>query len=122
SFPDTALDPDLTAMRVDDSFRDRQSQAGSASARSVRRLPVPVEDTIEMLACDPRTGVPHRKNQLPVAVFRAHDDPAVARRELDRVAEQVPEHLNDSTIVRHDERKIRWYACGERDPVVLGFD
>src|SRR6185436_17962778 len=122
SFPDPALDPNSPAVRVDDALRDRQPQAGSACARSVCRLPIPVEDAIEMLARDPCTSIPYRKNQPPIAIFGAYNDPPVARRELDRVTQEVSEHLNDSNVVGPNERKIGRNAGAERDSVLLRFD
>ena len=59
---------------------------------------------------------------LPSSRSAPIDHRAVVRRELDRVAHEIAEHLNDSRAVRRDERQVRREASVERDAVLARFD
>src|SRR5690242_16779639 len=55
----TASNRDLSAVRVDDAFRDRKPQPRATRARSARRLPVPIEKPSLILQWNPWPGILH---------------------------------------------------------------
>src|SRR6185312_8429496 len=78
---------------------------------------------LDLFLGDARTVVAHR-NHLP-AVGRAVDDAlnlALLRRELDRIAEQVEQHLPDRPLVAPELRQIVAVVEGELDALGLGAD
>src|SRR4029078_9601964 len=90
-----AAHPDLPAVRIDDSLGDRQSQSGAACTRSIRRLPISVEKTSLILPRYAGTRVLQGKLNASAARFDADRDPSAVRRELDGVAQQISQCLDD---------------------------
>ena len=107
--PDLAFDPDVAAHQLDQPRRDRQAEAGAAEAAGRRavRLRERLEDQLLLVARDADAGVDDREVQADLAgqlrrdVDAQPDLPAVG--ELDRVADQVDEHLPQPQRVA-DER------------------
>src|SRR5258707_3711712 len=82
------LDPDLPAVRLDDSLRDRQSEAG-AEALGAFGLPVGIEDVLEVFLRDSGTRVRDREQHMIVLRIGAECDHPTLWGELHRVADQV---------------------------------
>src|SRR5258707_8973203 len=83
-----ALDPDLPAVRLDDTFGDREAEARTESGRSLC-LPVGMEDLTEVLARNAGARVGHSEEHLPpIAALGAQRDHAPGGRELHPVAYQ----------------------------------
>ena len=77
SLPELALDPDAPAVRVDDAFRDRQSQAACRErARPPTILPVPVEHSRLVLRarCRRRCRVTENTTLAVARLDGDHDD------------------------------------------------
>src|SRR6266702_886459 len=68
-----ALDPDPTAMRLDDPLADEEAEPG-AVARARARRPVSLEDVGQIVLRDARPVVADGERREPLAVFRAHAD------------------------------------------------
>src|SRR5437763_2472190 len=100
-----ALRPDLSAVRLDDALGDRQAEA-RAEARGALRLPVGVEDVLQILVRDARAGVADDEEHLAVVARGAAGDAAARRRELHRVADEIREHLRDAVVIGVDGRQV----------------
>ena len=96
-----ALDPDATAVRFDDALGDGKPEPG-ASTPSPRRLPESVKDMRQVLGRDPAARVRHPEHDLLISRRGAHRDPSRPPRELDRVADEVLEHLKESVAIAPD--------------------
>src|SRR5262249_43977064 len=116
----TAFHPDLSPVHLHERFRDRQPQAGAARFLPPRGgdLVKLVEDLLRFLRGYAGTRIGYRDLDPAVSVPRdRHRDFAFGGRELERVADQIHEDLNDLIAVgpgRHP--RIR-----ERDIQVYGF-
>src|SRR5579859_1144950 len=85
TFRRLALDPDASAVRLDDAFGDRQSEPGP-EALGAFGLPVGIEDVAEMLLRDAGAGVRDaEQNHRALERLRVHGDHPARRRELERV-------------------------------------
>src|SRR5690606_4608123 len=101
-----ALDPDLAAQQRHQLLRDRQPEPGAAIAprRRAVALDERLEDAADLLAVEPDTGVRDAQAEPePAGILkrfdrRLHGD-AAAVGELDRVADQVVQHLPDAADV-----------------------
>ena len=94
-------------MQLHDLPADGESQAGPGHrACAVAREPlVTPEDPVDELGCDADSVVLHRNLDRTVACL-AHDlDLAAVGRILDRVAEQVGNHLDQSVCISAHERE-----------------
>jgi hypothetical protein len=89
------LDLDAPAVQLDEVAHDRQSE--SKSAVTPRRRAVGLTEALEHvrqeLRLDPEAGVGHAQLQMRGGTRERDADPAVGRRELHGVGEQIPDHL-----------------------------
>ncbi len=77
-----------------------------------------LEDVRQQLRADPHPGVAHRDRHLRIHALQLHLHPTALRRELHRVAEQVPHHLLETVGIAADRADRRG---GHRlQPDVLG--
>src|SRR6266404_6118632 len=81
------LHPDLPAVRLDDSLRDRQPETG-AEALGTLGLPVGIEDVVEVLLRNSGAGVRDSEQYVIVLRIGAECDHPPVWRELHRVADQ----------------------------------
>src|SRR5436190_2257353 len=90
---DLAVDVDRSAMGLDELPGDIEAEPEAAGGAR-RRLLVPTEDPFEVLLRDSLAAVPHTEDGAR-AVALDGDLDRLARAELDRVRDQVCEHLLD---------------------------
>src|SRR5678815_5602295 len=93
-----ALDPDVSAVRLDDPAGDLQSQP-RAGTFALLRLPEAVEDLGQPYRRDAAARVGDPEQDVAVACRRADGDASMSRRELDRVADQVLEDLIETVLI-----------------------
>src|SRR6266480_2980000 len=98
------LDTDAAAMRFDDPLHDRESEA-DAAARRFPRLPEPVEDVRQFLGRDARTRVANGEFHRGFTRRRADLDASILGSELDGVATEVREDLQEPLAVGGHRRK-----------------
>ena len=100
-----ALDPDATAVRLDDALGDRKAEPG-AETSSPGCLPESVKDTRQVIRGDTRARIRNSEDDLVIPRRRTDRDATASLRELDRVADQVLEHLKESIPIPPDSGKI----------------
>src|SRR5438093_5159373 len=105
--PRNTLEPDPSAVRLDDPPGNRQPESRASLVRRPPCMPVAVEHARLILQWNSRTGLAHRNDHLLAARLGAHGDPTAIGCELQRIAEQIAEHLDDPRAVRHNGREIR---------------
>src|SRR5499426_464830 len=90
-----ALGLDRSAMQLDQVFDERQSKAESAVPSGARRvgLAEAFKDIGQEIRADAFARVAHGDANVRVHALQARFDAASLRGELDRVGEQVPDHL-----------------------------
>src|SRR5262245_29662444 len=90
-----ALGLDRSAMQLDQVFDERQSEAESAVPSGARRvgLSETVKDIRQEIRADAFARVAHGDANVRVYALQERFDAASLRGELDRVGEQVPDHL-----------------------------
>ena len=98
---DDALDPDTAAVCLDDALRDVQAKPRACAPR-LARLPEPIEQVRQALRGNSRSRVGDAEHHLATGGARANIDAAAPRRELERVADEVGEDLEDTTAVGED--------------------
>ena len=85
-------------MCVDDGLRDRQAEPGARDRLVLR--PLRAEEAIEQVSLrlrrDAHAGVGDLDANVAVALGGAEVDSAAGRRELQRVREEVVDHLSDA--------------------------
>src|SRR4051812_41840614 len=103
-------------MGEDDPSSDEQAKART---RAAPRLAPPesVEDMLERLWSDSRPGVSDGKADLVGFAGGLDRDQSSGGSELDRVSEQVREHLNGSDLVAED-REVTFDLRGKRDTLL----
>ena len=70
------------------------------SVGGVGSLPEVIEDAVEVARCDPAPAVLDGHHDLRVVDRRAtHPHPTAARGELDRIRDEIDEHLTDAVTV-----------------------
>src|SRR5688500_389477 len=89
-----ALRPDPPGVRVDNTARDEQAQP-EATAIVLVNLREPLEHRFDSIGRDARALVAYRDLHLIVDALGAQQDAGAARAELDRVTNQVAEHLEE---------------------------
>src|SRR5437879_2164423 len=101
------LGPDAPAMRLDDALADREAEPGAPAAAGLPTVKL-LEDLVLLAPGQPRAAVGDLDGDG--AVRRGRDDPdrTFGRRVLDRVVEEVDQHLLDEHVVDRHERQIRW--------------
>ena len=95
AFPRFALQRDFSPLLFDETLRDcqPQSRAFTGGIRVPLNLPEFLENDLLVLSSDTYPCIGYRYTNL-VAIFNASDvDPAVLRREFDRIAKQVVQNL-----------------------------
>jgi len=100
-----ALDPDATAVSLDDALGDGKAEPGPLTVRA-GRLPESVKDARQVLGRDARARIRDVEDDLAIPRGRTYRDTAASVRELDRVADQVLEHLEQPVPITPDVGKI----------------
>src|ERR1044071_6586421 len=104
-----AVEPDPPAMGIDDRLRDEQSEPEPAAVVA-ECLEEPVEDALDVLGGYALPGVVHRELDLVADRADPHRDATALGGELERVADEVRDHLEDPRRVercRADSRVPR---------------
>ena len=97
-------------MSLDDALCNRQSKTCTELCGGLG-LPVAVENMVEMLGRNSRTGIGDRKPHLIVLMTCENADLPAFRRELYRIADEIREHLQNTLAVGRDgNRMIRRHA------------
>src|SRR5689334_11018882 len=91
-------------MRIDDALGDEEAEPGSLLL--VRLCPEPLEDTREIFRGDSRPGVEDSKADHGSLALDGKRHAAPWWCELERIADQVREHLQHALAVR-EQREIR---------------
>src|SRR2546422_11275623 len=101
------LRPDAPAVRLDDALADREAEPGAPAAVGPPAVEL-LEDLVLLPAGQPRAAVGDLDGHG--AVRRGRDDPdrTFGRSVLDRVVEEVDQHLLDEHVVDRHEWQIRW--------------
>src|SRR5262249_44325843 len=103
-----ALDPDPTAVQLDEPLREREPEPGAiALLEADLGLLELLEDPLVILGRDSRSGVRHGHERLAVHPRGLDADVPARRRELHRVREQVEDHLAQPAFVAVDQVDIR---------------
>src|SRR5207244_3612776 len=95
------LDPDATAVGLDDALGDWKAEPG-AETPSLGCLPEPVKDMRQVLGRDTSARIRNSEDDLVIPRGRTYRDGTASLRELDRVADQVLEHLKESIPITPD--------------------
>src|SRR5439155_13066258 len=111
-----ALGLHVAAVQLDQMTNDREPESQTAVGTRARAvgLPEAIEDVRQELGRDAAAGVAHAKLRLGARPLEADRDASVARRELDRGGEEVPDHLLQAGTVSR-ERTGRVELRLERD-------
>src|SRR5678816_1831623 len=86
------LRPYATAVRFHNSLCNRQSKTRSKLGRRFR-LPIPVKYVVKVLWRDSRPRIGNGKANIGVLVEGENPDLPTFRREFDRIAHQILDHL-----------------------------
>ena len=113
-----ALHAHRATMRFHDSLGDVEAQA-SARAGRLLCLPIPLEDAVQLFACDACSLVDDTKLVAIVMHCSADAHARSRRRELDRISNEVRQHLKDALGIHVDLRIPRWLG-NEFDSLGLG--
>src|SRR3981081_4176557 len=98
--PERAGDPYLAAVQLDELPAQGKPEPGALLLRGAGSdLTKFLEDRLVILRRDADAGVADRQVDRPVLGYRLHLDPAPFRRELDRIRQQVQQHLPDLALV-----------------------
>ena len=103
-------------MQLDDAPGDRKAQARAAllaRARAVDLLEL-LEDALLVLGRDADAGVGHRDQEAAVLDL-GPDAHGAGLGELDRVADQVHQHLGEPALVAAPARQVRRHVDLERE-------
>ena len=107
-------------MELREAAHERQPEAEPAVRSGARAIVLAetLADVRQQLRADPHPGVAHRDRHLRIHALQLHLHPTALRRELHRVAEQVPHHLLETVGIAADRADRR----GEHrlQPDVLG--
>src|SRR5690349_22105831 len=104
---DFTLDPDVSTVCLDDAFCDREPEAGTESTGPRRCLPEAIEQMRQGVGSDAHAGVGHRKHRARILSDDPHCDPAPAWGELDGIADQIFEDLQESLAITPDSADVR---------------
>jgi len=99
--PRCALDPDASAVSLDDAFGDGEPEP-SALTPSPGCLPKSVKDTGQVLGRNATARIRNPEDDLVISRCRSHRDPTASFREFDRVADEVLEHLKEPVSISPD--------------------
>ena len=115
------LHPDPSAVPLDDVARDRQPEAGPAAPEAgTVGLVEALEDPRPVDLRDPDAVIGDRRPRPRRRPAHAHPHLAAVGAELDRVVDEVDEHLAESSLVAADGRHVGLRRDDERDPVAVG--
>src|SRR5690242_18553384 len=73
--------------------RQPESHAAMLPARLLIRLPEAIENVWQKVGCNALAGIADHDLEMRVHSLRTNLDPPAARRELDRIGQQVPDDL-----------------------------
>src|SRR5262245_54646029 len=104
--PRCALDPDASAVSLDDAFGNRKSQPGPVTP-CYGRLPKSVTDTGEVLGRDATPRICNPEDDLVIPRCRPRCDTTASLREFDCVANEILEHLNEPIPITPDLGNVR---------------
>ena len=108
-------------MRLDDSLRDRQAESDSAQI-AFACLEEAIENTELIGGGDTTTGIGDTEHDLRAATRRANCDQSMAWRELQRVADQIADRLQDAIAVgAHQTLADRNHALQRDLPIQRGL-
>ena len=119
SLSELALRPDLPAVRLDDGFRNEESESEPGRIRTIQ-LPIAFENPLEIRLIDPRSEVSDRDPNELVDYREADKDLSSRRAEFDRVGQQVREDLKDSVVVDSCVEGAGRLAEVQREVLFLG--
>src|SRR6266849_3483700 len=98
---DSALDPDLAAMHLDDLLNDREAQAGPGYrlGGAAADPPEAFEDMLDLVRRDAQPGVGDAdERKTAVGAGRQRHRPAIGR-VLDRIVDEVAQDLDETVAV-----------------------
>src|SRR5690606_6034933 len=98
AFAHPAVDADRAAVGLHDTLGDGEAEARAALLATVR-APEALEYAVQVLRVDAGTGVGDRDANPALRRRRGNLDAAARGYELERVAEQVREHLEDAPAI-----------------------
>jgi len=87
---------------LDDARGDWKAEPGALTVCAGRRLPKSVKDARQVLGRDARARIRDSKDDLVISRGRTDGDTTASVRELDRIADQVLEHLKESIPITPD--------------------
>jgi hypothetical protein len=121
AFAQPALQPDPPAVQLDQPFADRQPQpAALLRARRILHLAELLEHQRLVRRRDPNPAIGYADAGHAVSRRRrAHRNPTPLG-ELDRICQQVEQHLAHAGLVDRHQRQIVGQFHGETQPLVLG--
>src|SRR5262245_27968837 len=111
----------MAAVLFDDPTRDRQAKPSALPCRP-RRLPEWAENSLEILRWNPWSGVLHGDHDHAAILARVYVDSSTVRREFERVADQVGQHLNDSADVDRHLGDVFCHAPLEANVFLFGLE
>jgi len=88
-------------VSFDDALGDGKSEPGTATI-TCRRLPKSVKDMRYVAGLDPAAAVCHPEHDLLIVRRCTNRDPTSSLRELDRVSDEVLEHLEEPVVLTPD--------------------
>jgi hypothetical protein len=101
-------------VRGHDALANLETEPDPSAVRAIR-LPEPIEHMLAMLDGNARNAVGHGEANLAITWCGGDDDATARRRELDRVADQVLEHLEAAIVVGSNRRQFGRQLDAERD-------
>ena len=96
-------------MSLDDAFGDGKSEPGALTP-CLRGLPESVKDTGQVLWLDAIARIANPEDDLAISRCRAHRDATARLRELDGIADEILEHLEEPVTITPDRGKITAHA------------
>ncbi len=116
-----AVHADRAVVGIDDLLDDRQPQAQAAAVAVARGVALrePVEHVGQEIRRDALPRVADTNAQAGVVLRQRDHDATARRRELDRVAQQVPDHLLQARGVRANLAELASGIELELDPLLL---
>src|SRR5687767_11834132 len=111
--PQLAFDGELRAVRLDDAARDRETQPCTATSIATR-LPEALEEMRELVPWNTHAGIGHRARDAVSLPTSTHRDGTSGRRELECVADEVPQHLGNTVAIDQHRGKVSLHIALER--------
>src|SRR5262245_33926612 len=121
AFAHLALHPDPPVVQLDELAREGQAEAGTLHLFCRRpHLAEFLEHRLLVLGSDPHPGVGHRDFGQIVMKATSHVDPAALVGELQRVGQEVQEHLLYLPLIGPDHPQALVDRALQRDPSPAG--